>query len=603
MTSARWWIVASIALLFGLGFLLVPSGGGDDTHITYWSAHALARFGEIVNYNGERVEQSSSLALTVWLALLSRLTRLPIPLLGYLSGLLFGAATIVAMVRLARVTAPRAGELAAPLLATAACFLFWSTSGMETTMAAFAAVATLGAAGRWIDAAGERRPRCAVLFAGAALAVALFAAVRPESPLLLGSVLLAQLAWCGLEAWRRPSAEARGRLLGALALLAWAALVVGALLAFRKHCFGAWFPNPVRAKAGGFHIRNGLEYLWTSFTQTNALLVPVLLVGLAVVAREMLRFQARPALVLTAAYAVAYLGFIVQAGGDWMPNGRFLDHAFPALLVLVVTAIDRLCRRRPAALLTTALLLCMNLAGAAEMARSDRNSAYPGHLAPALVRHVRANVEEPEVTFPEIVNKPHLRDTPLLAALLGVVRHLGPTPEQPIHMMSGQAGMVPYHVITRHYGAVRFVDMFSLTTDYFLRCVDPKKLRRSALGSSLPYEYYFKNHERIARDCGVPKPTIIFSTSLRPDFRRLLDQHGYTVVFNQTGELSSADRFSFFQGKASINTFIAVLKERAEGLEVVKPPLPPARFGGEPARGRQGDEGRDERGEGSERPE
>ena len=37
-----------------LGLVLYGSTGHDDSHLTYWSAHALARFGEIVNYNGER---------------------------------------------------------------------------------------------------------------------------------------------------------------------------------------------------------------------------------------------------------------------------------------------------------------------------------------------------------------------------------------------------------------------------------------------------------------------------------------------------------------------------------------------------------------------
>jgi hypothetical protein len=78
---AEWWAVSSALVLMAAGFFMVPSGGGDDVHITYWAAHALAHFGKIVNYNGEPLAQSSSLAVTVWLAMLNRVTSIPIPLL------------------------------------------------------------------------------------------------------------------------------------------------------------------------------------------------------------------------------------------------------------------------------------------------------------------------------------------------------------------------------------------------------------------------------------------------------------------------------------------------------------------------------------------
>ena len=53
-------LIASGMTLVGL--LLFSSTGHDDAHITEWAAYSLARFGEILNYNGQRFEQSSSLS-------------------------------------------------------------------------------------------------------------------------------------------------------------------------------------------------------------------------------------------------------------------------------------------------------------------------------------------------------------------------------------------------------------------------------------------------------------------------------------------------------------------------------------------------------------
>src|SRR5436189_4068782 len=95
--------LAPAGLLVLLGGLLFSSSGRDDCYITYWSAHALASTGEIVNYSGERVEQSSSLAHVLCLAALARLIPLPLPTIGPIASILFGAGTVVATRRLAAV--------------------------------------------------------------------------------------------------------------------------------------------------------------------------------------------------------------------------------------------------------------------------------------------------------------------------------------------------------------------------------------------------------------------------------------------------------------------------------------------------------------------
>ena len=60
--SAAWAPAVAVALHLGLGFVLYSSSGPDDVHITYAAAANLLRHGAITNYNGDPIEQSSSVA-------------------------------------------------------------------------------------------------------------------------------------------------------------------------------------------------------------------------------------------------------------------------------------------------------------------------------------------------------------------------------------------------------------------------------------------------------------------------------------------------------------------------------------------------------------
>ena len=85
--------------------LLCGSTGHDDSHITFWQAHALLNSGELHNYNGERLEQSSSLLMTLLTALAALITRLSIVDSGYLLNLSAAFFTLWLVWRLAQQSA------------------------------------------------------------------------------------------------------------------------------------------------------------------------------------------------------------------------------------------------------------------------------------------------------------------------------------------------------------------------------------------------------------------------------------------------------------------------------------------------------------------
>ena len=90
-------------LLVLIGGTLFPSAGRDDAHIGYWVADGLAKFGRIINYNGEPIEQSSTLLHALVLAGAHRLLggSVDMVLLGRLSAIIFGVLAVVAAQRLA----------------------------------------------------------------------------------------------------------------------------------------------------------------------------------------------------------------------------------------------------------------------------------------------------------------------------------------------------------------------------------------------------------------------------------------------------------------------------------------------------------------------
>ena len=165
-------IPSSILVLAGL--VLFGSGGRDDAHITYWPAYTLANFGQILNYNGDRIEQSSSLLQVALLAAFARITGLEIVTLGHLSSIVFGVASVAFTFTLVTKAANRtAGFAAAILTAMSPYFVYWSFGGLESTLVSFAGVLLIMTATDYL----RHQMRHSLLWL--ALSIILFELVRP----------------------------------------------------------------------------------------------------------------------------------------------------------------------------------------------------------------------------------------------------------------------------------------------------------------------------------------------------------------------------------------------------------------------------------------
>ncbi|WP_437814239.1 hypothetical protein [Sorangium sp. So ce1078] len=552
-------VIAAIAAFVLLGFVLFSAPGHDDSHITYWAAHTLQELGQILNYNGERVEQSSSLAHVLLLALLGAVTRASLPTLGPLTSIAAGAAAIALTARLARAAVPAAPRGAELLVATASWFIYWGFGGLESTLVAAAAVWLVLELDRYLAAPGRR---ALLRFAGASL---LFLCARPESPLVLACVLAAALVYALYRMrWADPAGGRLREARTALAASAVAGAEVALLFGARRLYFGAFFPNPVYSKAAGIDVADGLSYLWANLYPTGLWLIAGVALGIVQIARAALRREPCHAAVLSAAFAVAYVAFIVLTGGDWMTGGRFIAHALPLLVIVTMVGLSATLGSARRVHIAVVPLVAANLVGVVALADS-RSSGRPIWSTFGLREALKARVGDREYSWFELANKPHLRDTTITAVVLDAMREIkAKKPDHRFVVMSSQAGMTAYHVFKEHYGSAQFIDTCSLATRDFLTCLPPGILSRRRIGMVLNFRTYFDKRAMIDQRCGTRRPDIVFDHSGR-GVEAILERNGYSIVYRQRGPIKNEGLGRWLRNTVPSDTFVAIDKALLAG--------------------------------------
>lgn len=527
-------------LAFGL---LGGSTGHDDSHITFWQAHSLLVDGELLNYNGERLEQSSSLLLVLLTAFAGWL-GLPLVTSGYLINLAAALACIVLTGKLADRYGCSRAWVPAVLTGLTPCFAYWAWSGMETSLAALLVVAVIACLCQW-----QRQPSAGSAFMSL-LALTGLGAVRPEMVLLV-PVYLALLAL----AWRRP------------ALLLFA-LPCALLVLWRFQYFGQWFPNPVYAKGndpGLAQWLRGWEYTLRLFRHpTGALATGAALLLTLASCRVAWRGRQLPGPLATASglWVLLYTGFVLASGGDWMKEARFwvpLVAPFWLYLSLQLDGGSPWGRQWPQAMMVTLLLSMPFFILQFNMG------------LPAWTIRQQLAIAGPEASIFERANREHLRDWPALAVLQRTVRQLQAGRTEPLTLMSKQMGMVNFHLLRQQPGAIRVLDMAGLVDNTLRGCPVFARDGFDAQGLRLNYRKFFERLPEAQRDCAIRAPDIIYDiygwgeTIPLPDY---LATQGYTVIFQQTGRVDASPGRNI-----TAQQLIAVRQTLLDSL----PPLEPVR--------------------------
>jgi hypothetical protein len=331
-------------------------------------------------------------------------------------------------------------------------------------------------------------------------------------------------------------------------------------------------------KAGGFDLAAGAVYLWDVALEAGAF--PLLLFG-AGAWLVGTRFAARReggVAALLAALGLGQLAFLVASGGDWMAGGRFLAPVVPALVLVGFVALEALAPAERTRRLLVAVYCAANLLFAVQLLHRGVSVGHPidGQplwTLPSAVERVEARIGPGSPIAPvELMNRIHRRDAVVIVELLRVADALvASVPGRRINAMTGQAGMMAYHLAVRHPGRFNLLDLWSLTDRQLMDCFPPGAIERTRWGTLIGTYRPFAEHAEIERRCGLPLPDLFFNADVEPHLPKLFAQLGYEIVYQQVGQLGRAED-GFFASWYPADGFIAVKRELAHAAGLHKKP-------------------------------
>jgi arabinofuranosyltransferase len=224
-------------------------------------------------------------------------------------------------------------------------------------------------------------------------------------------------------------------------LLAPAALMAAALVAFELHTFGSVLPNTFYAKVPGLDARSlqsGAEYVF-AFLRQYGLLPFALLVG-AILPRVV---RDRDTRLLPVACIVAWTAYVVWVGGDFM-EFRFVVPVLPLAFALLATVLFGAVASRAVAWSLAAAIVVASFAF--EYATYDEAFLQDG-AGVETIHGLRAHMEAPDQIWPAMGRE------------LG--RAFGR--DARVTIAAGACGAVPY------YSELRTVDVFGLSDPWVAR--------------------------------------------------------------------------------------------------------------------------------------
>ena len=313
-----------MAILSGAAIYLQRGACVDDAYVSFVYARNLARGNGLVFNLGERVEGYSNFLWVIMLAGLNRFFGVPIPQTAQIIGAILGILNVLLVFSLARRILGDANEkwafAAAMLTAMDYRVASWSIRGLETPLYLFFVLAAirLYMFQRW-------RWLWSIPALGAAL-------TRPEGPILFGALAIHRIAVLIREKRFPDKAD-----IGAAAVFS---IPFIAYTAWRMTYFGGFLvPNTYYAR-GGAGPFIGMLYImlesWRAWGPVLVIFVPVAIYAL---------FKGNADVWLILVWAIVAKVFVIIAGGDWMPNARFLVPIIPALFILCAFFCANISRR------------------------------------------------------------------------------------------------------------------------------------------------------------------------------------------------------------------------------------------------------------------
>lgn len=529
-------LLPAVLLLLAQCIFLYGNTGRDDAFFTYWPAHTLAEQGEILNYNGERVEQSSTLLHTALLAASHKiLFFIEIPTLSWMLSLMAGAITLLITALILRQHRTSSTSLLA--LAATPSLVFWSSSGMETlgSTALFTAILFF-----CLQTDLTRKKLCYL-----ALATALAVLNRPETFMVL--ICFSLFAWL---------LQRRNHSLWLSLLLA--TIITAALVSFwRHHYFDAWFPQPVTAKSSSNYLANLLKGILYIVQGGHSVTTKCITgAGLFSWCAALLYWKhpQRQAILTAGSLALAQLAFILASGGDWMDATRFL---LPVLPALFLCAFLFLAPWKKTGYIASTLLFGIALYDGAQFAQTKSTGLALHEQDAVIQRYLPDSTLTQHFSTAELQTKDTLRDIPQLAHLKHLISQLDAYPEK-LNIASIQMGFIPYHLSKSFSARLKFLDLRSLSTRDISDCHLLQQFPRTENGVKISYDEFFSLLPALNRQCKINKPDIIYD--LGYDMRKqVLQDNGYIITYREIRSIHG----DFSKRAIGSELFVAVRRELA----------------------------------------
>jgi len=271
--------------------------------------------------------------------------------------------------------------------------------------------------------------------------------------------------------------------------------------------------------------------------------------------------QINPYILLSVLFVATYASFILFSGGDWMEGGRFLVPLLPVAMMFPALVLAPLLKHQGALVIGITALIVIQMAAVVD---------FTARRSVSLPAWSRIELQDKFVSFPvppfELAHRPNIKAIPLIHHLDIILDQLYLFKGDNVYIMSGQMGMVPYHIFQQHFGRVRIIDLYGLTDRTFTNCEVTSGVKKSIVGLAMGYKFYFKNRKSIEDTCGITRPDIIFDIRLRD--AKLVSRNGYTVMYLQRGQMNNGSEWL----KAHIaDEFIAVRNDLVPALDGMEP--------------------------------
>ncbi len=591
-------------LLIGLGLILFVSSGYDDSFITYWPVHSLVNHGAILNYNGEYIEQSSSLLHVLILSFAHGLTGINIVILGKFSSILAGAWCVIAIYRLAATVNQTIALPSALLTATSTYIIYWSYGGLETTIATLIVIWLIQICGDYLhnnrDTAWWKI--IAITFA--------FLLVRPEMPIVFACIMFAIMIFTYFKMGYSLYLKKIG------ILISIGVITTFIIMTFRLIYFDSIFPQPVYAKGkvGSFFKPVSMEEVMflrsvllsdgiQSFIKyTRRVFVPVgkwkysykyliLLFPnfyMAVFMLGSLRYalwveekgkSLNFYMLFSIFFILAYSAFNFLVGGDWMEGGRLLVPMLPIFLMCLSYALNQWISNPWIFYGMICIFVLMQIYHLVQFTEEYSLGVPAWSRLRAMDKIVEYHDDFSYTQF-EYYNRDHARDIPTIHHLNDIVNTIKTHKKDKVIIMSGQMGMIPFYITQHHFGHILFVDNNSLITRNMTHCsfdIQSSNMRQL----QITYKYYFEHAKILEEVCHIPKPDIIFDLnwlmrrSKKISFYSLEEKkmwyhdnfHNYKLVYLQTGDMFIDSQWLLGDAKMA-DQFILVSNDWLKYLDV-----------------------------------